>query len=154
MLYHELTEGRDSLQVQQYGKPQPVQYRYCEEVLRQQAKTLGWIDGNEKDGEGAYQLVPFMMGDNPAADMRGAVNAGGEWTGILVCTGVFDINKAQANGIDVSVGQMLPPRSALTQHLHHHQQTQQQRVYECTGGASVVCRDVLHAVETIMKRGV
>lgn len=31
----------------------------------------------------------YMVGDNPAADIRGAQNAGSPWVSVLVRTGVF-----------------------------------------------------------------
>ncbi|RYE82912.1 MAG: hypothetical protein EOO65_04775 [Methanosarcinales archaeon] len=31
----------------------------------------------------------YHVGDNPAADIRGALNAGDPWRGILVRTGIF-----------------------------------------------------------------
>lgn len=59
------------LEVVRYGKPNKVTYEYCERQL----------------GNGVERF--YMIGDNPAADIRGANNAGDHWTSVLVKTGVF-----------------------------------------------------------------
>jgi len=67
------------LEVTHFGKPTPEQYRFAERMLSAEASRRG--------------LPPprrfFMVGDNPRADMRGAINAGASWEGVLVRTGVF-----------------------------------------------------------------
>lgn len=77
-LYYELT-GRP-LQYTMFGKPELGQFRYAERMVREQARAL--------------RLGPpkrmFMVGDNPAVDIRGANRAGRPWHSVLVRTGVFD----------------------------------------------------------------
>jgi len=63
----------------QYGKPCTVQYRFMENLLRKQALSKGYTDLE----------VIYAIGDNPAADIRGARNAGRPWIPILVRTGCF-----------------------------------------------------------------
>jgi HAD superfamily hydrolase (TIGR01456 family) len=73
-LHHE-TE----LKIKYYGKPFSVQYEYAEELLRKEALRLG-------------VPVPEMfygIGDNPKSDIRGANQAGENWTSMLVRTGLF-----------------------------------------------------------------
>ncbi len=56
----------------------PDQYRMVEALLVQQAESSG-LDLPHQDGQGA-EALPFssiyMIGDNPASDVRGARNAG------------------------------------------------------------------------------
>ncbi|EME28938.1 hydrolase family protein / HAD-superfamily protein isoform 2 [Galdieria sulphuraria] len=66
----------------QYGKPCAVQYRFMEDLLRKQAISQGYTDLE----------VIYAIGDNPAADIRGARNAGKPWIPILVKTGCFSTN--------------------------------------------------------------
>jgi len=64
---------KKSLEIQHYGKPFEVTYRYAETHLKELAGTeLSNI---------------YMIGDNPKSDIRGARAAG--WKTILVETGVF-----------------------------------------------------------------
>ena len=60
-----------------FGKPHPPQYRLLEKLLLKQAQKLGLPQA----GQGDHQHLPFCsiyaIGDNPAADVRGARNAGG-----------------------------------------------------------------------------
>lgn len=79
-------------QIVHYGKPtvlpfrsvptrrmETTVFRWAEKLLTEQAKQLG------KD---ALDTI-FMVGDNPAADVRGARNAGSPWKSVLVHTGVY-----------------------------------------------------------------
>ena len=54
------------------------QYRIVEALLVEQAESLG-LDLPQQEGEGP-EALPFsqiyMIGDNPASDIRGARNAG------------------------------------------------------------------------------
>lgn len=72
------------LDIEYYGKPYNVQYRYAENMLHWEANLL--------------QLPPpqkyFGIGDNPKADIRGANNAGNAWSSVLVRTGVFSSTEA------------------------------------------------------------
>eukprot|EP00775_Hariotina_reticulata_P006312 gene6312-6547_t len=55
-----------------FGKPNPEPYRVAEQLLA-----------------GDVFSTIFAVGDNPAADIRGANNAGQPWVSVLVCTGVY-----------------------------------------------------------------
>ncbi|CAL1149430.1 unnamed protein product [Cladocopium goreaui] len=68
--------GRSPLEVQECGKPYAVQFQAARKLLSQLAQ--------HDDFERIY-----MIGDNPAADVRGANSAGDPWRSILVCTGVY-----------------------------------------------------------------
>ncbi|KAH7333172.1 HAD-like domain-containing protein [Rhexocercosporidium sp. MPI-PUGE-AT-0058] len=71
------------------GKPHLATYLYAEQVLWDyRNKLLGGFD----KGENRLSRV-FMVGDNPASDIKGANDANSQkeiaWTSILVKTGVF-----------------------------------------------------------------
>ena len=75
---YELTTG-EKLVVDTCGKPFKVQYDFATELL-------------EKENEALKQDVMtqfYGVGDNPKSDIRGANNAGDQWTSVLVRTGVF-----------------------------------------------------------------
>eukprot|EP00871_Galdieria_phlegrea_P005171 jgi/Galph1/5655/GphlegSOOS_G4233.1 len=76
-IYRQLT-GKE-LNYIQYGKPNVIQYRYMEKLLTKQAIQLGY----------SYVRMIYAIGDNPAADIRGARNARKPWIPILVRTGCF-----------------------------------------------------------------
>lgn len=76
-VFKELT-GKD-LKIYQYGKPEKIQYEYAEKRVLEISKKLGYDDVSHM----------YMVGDNPAADIRGANRAGGKFKGVLVRTGVF-----------------------------------------------------------------
>jgi ribonucleotide monophosphatase NagD (HAD superfamily) len=76
-----------------FGKPNAEPYRLVEAALEAQALALGLPrPPPRKDALGAL-LPPFQaiyaVGDNPAADVRGANAAGHPWVSVLVRTGVF-----------------------------------------------------------------
>eukprot|EP00638_Chattonella_subsalsa_P009869 CAMPEP_0117743924 /NCGR_PEP_ID=MMETSP0947-20121206/6435_1 /TAXON_ID=44440 /ORGANISM="Chattonella subsalsa, Strain CCMP2191" /LENGTH=319 /DNA_ID=CAMNT_0005560739 /DNA_START=232 /DNA_END=1192 /DNA_ORIENTATION=+ len=71
----------EELKLKQYGKPLPVQFRYGEKVLEDQCRSMNLSPQLSKI---------FMIGDNPAADVRGANNAGDRWSSVLVRTGLFE----------------------------------------------------------------
>lgn len=97
---HERLTGR-ALTAKFYGKPNAEPYRLIEEALRAQAEALGVApSGEERAAAGAAAaaavgrpLPPFSsvfaVGDNSAADVRGANAAGHPWRSVLVRTGVF-----------------------------------------------------------------
>ncbi|KAH9208975.1 HAD-like domain-containing protein [Leptodontidium sp. 2 PMI_412] len=71
------------------GKPYPATYLYAEQVLWDHRKML-----LGQSGQGGKRLSRvFMVGDNPASDIKGANDYKGPeqipWTSILVKTGVF-----------------------------------------------------------------
>eukprot|EP00955_Chlamydomonas_euryale_P022865 241654-Chlamydomonas_euryale.AAC.1 len=93
-----------------FGKPNPQPYRMAEALLTQQAAQLSLVDprvtggagggggggaNGERSGGGdrtaAVGRLPlsgiYAVGDNPAADVRGANAAGSPWVSVLVQTG-------------------------------------------------------------------
>lgn len=114
---HEKIAGRPLHAKKAYGKPNPEPYTLIEELLVQQAHELGLVDGGAPPASAAANQgraphsspgagggssrtaeegtdLPFSniyaVGDNPAADVRGANRAGHPWVSVLVKTGVFD----------------------------------------------------------------
>ncbi|KAH7381941.1 HAD-like domain-containing protein [Cadophora sp. MPI-SDFR-AT-0126] len=80
------------------GKPHAATYTYAETVLLKHRKKmldelLSRETGKKKNGAGKLSRV-FMVGDNPASDIKGANDfnspIGTSWTSILVKTGVFE----------------------------------------------------------------
>ena len=69
--------GGESLAYELMGKPQVSQFDWAGRMLRERAKEMGY--------GGVDQF--FMIGDNPAADIRGGNRAG--WTTVLVKTGTI-----------------------------------------------------------------
>lgn len=80
-LYHELTG--EPLDCILYGKPELVTYRYAETLLQRRAQALGYNNVHRY----------YMIGDNPAADIRGANRAGQQWTSILVKSGTIPVSR-------------------------------------------------------------
>ncbi|CAE8606891.1 unnamed protein product [Polarella glacialis] len=66
------------LRVNEFGKPHGSQFQMAQRMLSSVAGTAS------KDMSRIY-----MVGDNPAADVRGANRAGGPWRSVMVCTGVY-----------------------------------------------------------------
>ena len=71
MLHEKCPGALGPLEIVRFGKPNPITYRYCERQLGPSVQKF------------------YMIGDNPAADIRGANQAGDHWTSVLVRTGVF-----------------------------------------------------------------
>ena len=71
-----------------FGKPNSEVYRIVEKILIDQAINLGHKISSSNVSD-VFSTI-YMVGDNPAADVRGARNAGPPWTSILVKTGVFN----------------------------------------------------------------
>ncbi|GMH41606.1 hypothetical protein BSKO_09516 [Bryopsis sp. KO-2023] len=80
---YKATTGK-SAPVTCFGKPTPSPYRLAEKLLMKQVPP---------HLHNSTQHPPFsriyMIGDNPAADVRGARNAKHPWVSVLVKTGVF-----------------------------------------------------------------
>lgn len=76
-LWQRKTGGAD-LKVQEFGKPHKSQFDLAHSMLAEAA-------GVSLD---RFQRL-YMVGDNPAADIRGANGAGDLWRSVLVCTGVY-----------------------------------------------------------------
>eukprot|EP01026_Neomeris_dumetosa_P056524 TRINITY_DN5171_c0_g1_i7.p2 TRINITY_DN5171_c0_g1~~TRINITY_DN5171_c0_g1_i7.p2 ORF type:complete len:250 (-),score=25.60 TRINITY_DN5171_c0_g1_i7:593-1342(-) len=77
-LYQEVT-GKPLQNQYYYGKPNAAPYQLAERILIKESEMLGC--------KGVGQI--YAVGDNPAADIRGANRAGDRWTSVLVRTGVF-----------------------------------------------------------------
>ena len=78
-LFHSYTGSYPAIDM--CGKPFPVQYRYAEDMIREEAKRIG------------NSIAPELfigVGDNPQADIRGANNAGSHWRSVLVRTGIHE----------------------------------------------------------------
>ncbi|KAK9831207.1 hypothetical protein WJX74_007420 [Apatococcus lobatus] len=107
-----------------YGKPMPDQYRMVEAVLVQQAQHMG-LELPQQSGIGT-EALPFstiyMIGDNPASDIRGARNAGLPWASILVKTGVFcgPGDNSEADPADIVVDHVA---DAVEAALHRYRHT-------------------------------
>ncbi|OTB04663.1 hypothetical protein M426DRAFT_320529 [Hypoxylon sp. CI-4A] len=88
-VWREITAGEADLQRTVIGKPHAHTYGFAERVLNAHRAT---VLGVPPDSLGALQRV-YMVGDNPASDIRGANEyvspAGTQWTGVLVRTGVW-----------------------------------------------------------------
>lgn len=72
------------------GKPHPEPYRLAERLLTAQAAELGLVDPSHltaKPGAALPFSAIYAVGDNPAADVRGANAAGAPWVSVLVHTG-------------------------------------------------------------------
>lgn len=87
-LYARLTGGGRPHHVTFYGKPNPQPYRLAERLLVAQAQQLGLPLPAVPPGQLPFSGI-YAVGDNPAADVRGANQAGGPWVSVLVRTGVF-----------------------------------------------------------------
>lgn len=70
--------GGIPLRLHLYGKPQKSQFEAARQML----------EGSLHAGPSQVKRI-YMMGDNPAVDVRGANGAGEPWRSVLVCTGVY-----------------------------------------------------------------
>ncbi|KAG2447091.1 hypothetical protein HYH02_007840 [Chlamydomonas schloesseri] len=116
-LYSRLTGGGRPPHVTFYGKPNPQPYRLAERLLLAQALELGVPLPEVPPGTLPFSGI-YGVGDNPAADVRGANQAGAPWVSVLVRTGVFqgpgpncDIDTARIAVDDVE--------AAVEAALHH-----------------------------------
>ncbi|XP_077213023.1 mitochondrial hydrolase YKR070W-like [Tasmannia lanceolata] len=74
-----------------FGKPNPFVFNNAEAILKQ-LKSASYVDdGTMKNGlpENHSFKTIYMVGDNPAVDIKGAQQAGHPWFSILTRTGVF-----------------------------------------------------------------
>lgn len=71
MLHLTVPGALGPLEIIRYGKPNKTTFEYCEQIM----------------GPGLDRY--YMIGDNPAADIRGGNLAGDHWTTIMVKSGVF-----------------------------------------------------------------
>ena len=79
LMFREVTGGQE-LVVEQCGKPSRLTAAYAQ-------TALAALRADAAAGEHFDRIV--HIGDNPAADMRLALNAGDPWRGALVRTGIF-----------------------------------------------------------------
>lgn len=99
-LYTHVT-GLDSMpRVRVFGKPNPEPYRLAEALLVKQWQAMGGHQLGRR-GKQHHEALPFSsiyaVGDNPAADVRGANAAGAPWVSVLVHTGVFRPSEGVSN---------------------------------------------------------
>ena len=71
--------------MEEFGKPHKPHYKVAETLL---GAIAAQTDAPALDTFSRPKRL-YMIGDNPAADVRGANNAGDDWRSILVCTGVY-----------------------------------------------------------------
>ncbi|GIM10255.1 hypothetical protein Vretimale_14057 [Volvox reticuliferus] len=116
-LFGRLTGGCRPSHVTFYGKPNPQPYRLAERLLLTQAWQLGLPLPEVPPGVLPFSGI-YAVGDNPAADVRGANQAGNPWVSVLVRTGVFqgpgtncDVDTARVAVDDVA--------AAVDAALHH-----------------------------------
>ncbi|XP_054812549.1 uncharacterized protein YKR070W-like isoform X3 [Prosopis cineraria] len=77
-----------ALEYTSFGKPHPSVFKNAELVLEQVTLSLDDLhDVNHKNAQCFKTL--YMIGDNPAVDIKGARQAGHPWFSILTRTGVF-----------------------------------------------------------------
>ncbi|KAI1417416.1 putative HAD superfamily hydrolase [Hypoxylon sp. FL1857] len=88
-VWREITGGRADLERTVIGKPHARTYGYAEQVLNAHRAT---VLGVQPDRLEPLRTV-YMVGDNPASDIRGANEyespVGTSWTSVLVRTGVW-----------------------------------------------------------------
>ncbi|KAI1405101.1 putative HAD superfamily hydrolase [Hypoxylon fuscum] len=97
-VWHEITGGQAPLRRTVLGKPHARTYAYAERVLNaHRAGLLG--RAHTPDALPPLHTV-YMVGDNPASDIRGANEyespVGTRWTSVLVRTGVWDPERSGA----------------------------------------------------------
>ena len=73
-----------------YGKPEKVQFDFAANHLSRWAKESTATPKTSASTATPHSFTKIVMvGDNPAADIRGANNAGAPWTSVLVRTGLW-----------------------------------------------------------------
>lgn len=73
----------------------PRRRRLAEQLLLKQARQLSGSDAPAPSSPQEAFCSIFMVGDNPAADIRGANRAGAPWVPVLVRTGVWQGQQLQ-----------------------------------------------------------
>ncbi|XP_028795203.1 uncharacterized protein YKR070W-like isoform X1 [Neltuma alba] len=77
-----------ALEYTSFGKPHPAVFKNAELLLKQLMLSLDNLhDVNHKNAR-CFETL-YMIGDNPAVDIRGARQSGHPWFSILTRTGVF-----------------------------------------------------------------
>ncbi|KAI8467209.1 MAG: HAD-superfamily hydrolase [Monoraphidium minutum] len=97
---HRATTGGPIPEARFFGKPNPEPYELAEQLLVEQAVGLGLAPPSaaEDPASAARALFSaiYAVGDNPAADVRGANSRGPPWVSVLVRTGVFEGREANS----------------------------------------------------------
>lgn len=83
-----------SLEYTSYGKPNPSVFRNAENVLMEVAPSSSTMK-HPISAQQSFKTL-YMIGDNPAVDIKGAKQAGHPWFSILTRTGVFKGEKNHA----------------------------------------------------------
>lgn len=78
-----------SLEYTCFGKPHPSVFKNAEIVLQKLVPSLYEDSYDINDSNTPYFKTLYMIGDNPAVDIRGARQTGHPWFSILTRTGVF-----------------------------------------------------------------
>lgn len=90
-LYEKVTGTPLTENIRTFGKPNPEPYRLVEASLLKQAKKMDLLPRNfsfSTSSKPPFSAI-YAVGDNSAADIRGANSAGSPWVSMLVKTGVF-----------------------------------------------------------------
>ncbi|KAI0850738.1 HAD-superfamily hydrolase [Daldinia vernicosa] len=94
-IWREVTGGAAELERVTIGKPHGATYEFAERVLNAHRAAVLGLDpekGGRELGQGVLERV-YMVGDNPASDIRGANEykspEGTDWKSVLVRTGVW-----------------------------------------------------------------
>ena len=137
----------------QYGKPEVAQFQVAERAIEEQLRKRA-VTAEGGSSREVYVSHYYMVGDNPASDMAGARNinawkekqmaqpkhdasrqhqqgGGVGWTGVLVCTGVYNGGIPTKNCSDDSW------RANADRDI--------------TMGARLIVEDVVEAVDTILE---
>ncbi|KAI3852082.1 hypothetical protein MKW98_020081 [Papaver atlanticum] len=84
----------DALQYTSFGKPHPFVFKNAENILNQ-LQPFSRDNHVVKDGDAVGHPLTslYMIGDNPAVDIKGAQQAGHPWFSVLTRTGIFRGNE-------------------------------------------------------------
>jgi HAD superfamily hydrolase (TIGR01456 family) len=90
-LYEKVTGTPLTANIKVFGKPHSEPYKLVEASLIKQAQHMGLLPSNllhSTTSPPPFSAI-YAVGDNSAADIRGANAAGSPWVSMLVKTGVF-----------------------------------------------------------------
>lgn len=118
-LYAHMT-GLPLPHVRVFGKPNPEPYRLAEALLLKQWQGMAGGQQLRRTLDALPFSAIYAVGDNPAADVRGANAAGAPWVSVLVHTGVFQpsdgVTNCQHDPARIVVSDV---DAAVTAALHH-----------------------------------
>ncbi|KAG0498909.1 hypothetical protein HPP92_003600 [Vanilla planifolia] len=81
--------NKNPLQYTYFGKPNPFVFKNAEAILMQVASNMcAEHKYGDSPKENQFSTI-YMIGDNPAVDIKGAMKAGRPWFSVLTRTGVF-----------------------------------------------------------------